>query len=378
MINDLLKNNFHTPSYICFEKELKENLEILKRVKDESGAKILLSLKAFAMYSTFDLVKQYLDGCSSASLNETTLCKEYMKDLENHVYSPAYRPDEISSLANLSTHITFNSKNELNRYKEEVKIINENIKIAVRVNPELSFSPKEIYDPCSPNSRFGIKADDFDEEILSQVDGITMHALCEQNFDGFKRVVDAFVTKFAKYLKNVKYINFGGGHYITKKDYDIDSLIELLKTIRDRYDVQVYLEPGSAVAVNSGVLVTSVLDIIDRDTKVAILDTSAETHMPDVLAMPYRPEVYTASPNGTYSYELSGCSCLSGDIIGTYNFKEKLQIGDRIVFLDMMHYTMVKDTTFNGLNLPNIYIYKENGKLKNIKEFNYNDYKRRL
>lgn len=373
-----------TPYYMCEESLLRANLEILNRVQVESGAKIILALKGFAMWSTFDLVKQYLKGCTASGLHEALLAREeFAKDDENlevHTYSPAYKDEDIEDIARISDHIVFNSPNQLFKYYDRVKEIDSDISLSLRINPEQSSSPKDIYNPCGLYSRLGTTLENFDERVLEYIDGLNFHALCEQDVDALEDVLRAFEAKFSNYFKGLKYINFGGGHHITKEGYDVDKLIRIIKEFREKYDVDVYLEPGEAVGWQTGVLVSTVLDIVHNGMDIAILDTSAEAHMPDTLAMPYRAMVRGSGEAGEkkHTYRFGGNTCLAGDIMGDYSFDEPLQVGDRVIFEDQIHYTFVKNTTFNGIKLPSLAILREDNTLDVIKEFGYQDYKNRL
>ncbi|ADN09093.1 carboxynorspermidine decarboxylase [Sulfurimonas autotrophica] len=373
-----------TPCYICEEELLEKNLKILEYVQQQSGAKIILALKGFAMWSTFDLAAKYLKGCTASGLYEAKLAREefckYNKNAEVHTYSPAYKEEEIEEIAKISDHIVFNSPNQLQKYICKVKEINPNIHVSLRVNPEVSSSPVDIYNPCGLYSRLGTTLQNFDEKVLKYIDGLNFHALCEQNADALEEVLAAFEEKFAKYFTNLKYINFGGGHHITKKDYDVEKLIWIIKEFRNKYNVDVYLEPGEAVGWETGYLESTVLDVFENGMNIAILDTSAEAHMPDTLAMPYRAEVRGAgvANEKKYTYRLGGNTCLAGDIMGDYSFDAPLHVGDTIIFEDQIHYTFVKNTTFNGVKLPSLAIKRKNGEIEIIKEFGYEDYKNRL
>ncbi len=377
-------HTLNTPVYICEEHLLEKNLQILEHVQKKSGAKIILALKGFAMWSTFDLVSQYLQGCTASGLYEAKLAREefcrHNKKAEVHTYSPAFKDIEIDEIASISDHVVFNSPNQLFKYAQRVKKINPAVSISLRINPEYSESPVDIYNPCGTYSRLGTTLQNFDEDVLEYVDGLNFHALCEQDVGALENVLKAFEGKFAKYFKNLQYINFGGGHHITKKGYDIEKLIRIIRDFRQKYDVEVYLEPGEAVGWECGYLVSTVLDIFHNGMELAILDTSAEAHMPDTLAMPYRAEVRGAggAKEKAYTYRLGGNTCLAGDIMGDYSFDKPLKIGDKIIFEDQIHYTFVKNTTFNGIKLPSLAIKRKNGNLDIIKEFNYEDYKNRL
>jgi len=370
----------HTPIYICEMQKLEDNLKILDRVQKESGAKVILALKGFAMHSTFSLVQQYLQGCTASGLHEATLARRSMNK-EVHTYSPAFKEDEIQEIAALSDDIVFNSPSQLLHFKDIVKKVNPKINISLRINPEYSESPVDLYNPCGVFSRLGTTKANFDEEVLPFLDGLNFHALCEQGVSALEGVLKAFEERFGKYIDQMKYINFGGGHHITKKGYDVDKLIKVIQDFRLRHNnIEVYLEPGEAVGWETGVLVSSVLDIVDNGMKIAILDTSAEAHMPDTLAMPYKAEVRGASEakQKKYTYKLAGNTCLAGDVMGDYSFDEALKIGDKIIFEDQIHYTFVKNTTFNGIKLPSLALWTKEEKLEIIKEFGFEDYKMRL
>lgn len=384
MENNRTLENIPSPCYVCEEELLENNLKLLKRVQDESGAKIILALKGFAMWSTFDLVSKYLQGCTASGLHEAKLaCEEFCKfneKAEVHTYSPAYKESDIKEIAAISDHIVFNSPNQLFKFKDIVKEINPHLHLSLRINPEVSSSPTDIYNPCGIYSRLGTTLANFDEDVLLHVDGLNFHALCEQNVDALEEVLQSFEANFGKYFKNLKYINFGGGHHITRKDYDVDKLIRIIKEFREKYDVDVYLEPGEAVGWEVGYLMSTVLDTFKNGSNVAILDTSAEAHMPDTLAMPYRAMVRGSGEAGEkkYTYRLGGNTCLAGDIMGDYSFDEPLHVGDKIIFEDQIHYTFVKNTTFNGIKLPSLAILRKDGALHVVKEFGYEDYKGRL
>lgn len=373
-----------TPYYLCEESKLRKNLELLKYVQDESGCKIILALKGFAMWGTFDLVREYLMGCTASGLYEARLADEEFKKgneaLEVHTYSPAFSEDDLKEVAKISDHIVFNSPSQLFRFAKIAREINPNVHISLRVNPEQSSSPKDIYNPCGVYSRLGTTKVNFDEEVLKYIDGLNFHALCEQDSDALEEVLEAFEEKFGSYIKGLTYVNFGGGHHITREGYDVEKLIKLIKDFRSKWGVEVYLEPGEAVGWQVGYLATSVLDIMHNGIDIAILDTSAEAHMPDTLAMPYRAMVRGSGEAGgkKYTYRLGGNTCLAGDIMGDYSFDEKLKIGDTLIFEDQIHYTFVKNTTFNGIKLPSLAIKREDGRVELVKEFDYSDYKSRL
>lgn len=369
-----------TPVYICEEAKLEANLRLLERVQNESGAKVILALKGFAMWSTFDLVGRYLHGCTASGLHEAKLAHEKMGK-EVHTYSPAFREEEIDEIAAISDHIVFNSPGQITRFAARAKAVNPNLSVSLRVNPEFSSSPVDLYNPCGLYSRLGTTSANFDPAQLPLLDGLNFHALCEQNVDALEGVLGAFESKFGAYIDKLKYVNFGGGHHITRADYDVDRLIEVISAFKARYNgIEVYLEPGEAVGWQTGPLVASVLDIIHNGIDIAILDISAEAHMPDTLAMPYRAEVRGGGEAGAkrHTYRLGGNTCLAGDIMGDYSFDTPLSVGDRIVFEDQIHYTFVKNTTFNGVQLPSLAILRKDGTLDIVKSFGYETYRDRL
>ncbi|WP_040952793.1 carboxynorspermidine decarboxylase [Gorillibacterium massiliense] len=368
-----------SPCYIVDERLLTRNLEILDSVQQRTGCKILLALKGFSMHSVFPLVGKYLYGITSSSLHEARLGYEKMGK-EVHAYAPAYVDHEFDELMSYCDHIVFNSFNQWNRYKDRVKNSGKSIECAIRINPEYSEGKTPIYDPCYKHSRLGVTLDSFRPEDLDGIDGLHFHTLCQQNSDTLKRTVQVVEEKFGEHLKKLKWLNMGGGHHITRADYDLDTLVETINYLKDKYDIQVYLEPGEAVALNTGFMVATVLDIVDNGMDIAILDTSAACHMPDVLEMPYRPDVIGAGEPGEFAhtYRFGGLTCLAGDVIGDYSFKEPLKIGDRVVFCDMAIYSMVKTNMFNGVNLPAIATYNEEDGIKVIRQFGFEDYSGRL
>ncbi|MFQ6792546.1 MAG: carboxynorspermidine decarboxylase [Thomasclavelia sp.] len=366
-----------TPYYLIDEELLIENLKVLRKVKEKTGCKILLAQKCFSMFSVYPLIGKYLDGTTASGLFEAKLGYEEMKK-ENHVYSGAYRDDEIEEIMDICDHVVFNSFNQWQRYRSLAK--EKKVSCGIRINPECSTQQDhEIYDPCAKYSRMGVTIDNFDESLLEGIEGLHFHTLCEQNSDDLETTIKAVETKFGKYLGQMKWLNFGGGHHITRKDYDLERLIKIINEIKAKYQVEVYLEPGEAIALNAGFLVTSVLDIIHNGMDIAIVDTSAACHMPDVLEMPYRPDIIDSDlPNKkAYTYRLGGPTCLAGDIIGDYSFDQPLEIGQQLWFKDMAIYSMVKNNTFNGMNLPSI-VLKQGNQLRLIKEFGYQDFKQRL
>ncbi len=375
-------NKIPTPSYVIDRKALKRNCEILKRVQEESGCKILLAQKAFSAYSEYPLISEYLAGTTASGLFEAKLGREEMNK-ENHVFSPAYKEEEFSEIVSICDHIIFNSFSQLLKYADMAS----EKSIGIRINPECSTQEgHEIYDPCAKGSRLGVTISMFEEglknnpEVPDKLDGIHFHTLCEQNSDALETTIEAVEEKFGKYLGKLKWINMGGGHHITRADYDVDKLILIVKRIKEKYGVEVYLEPGEAVALNAGYLVTTVMDIVNNGIDIAILDASAACHMPDVLEMPYRPPLRESGMPGekAYDYRLSSVTCLAGDVIGDYSFDKKLTPGDRLCFEDMAIYSMVKNNTFNGMCLPSIYAMDEDGECVLIKKFGYEDFKSRL
>ncbi|MDD3591652.1 MAG: carboxynorspermidine decarboxylase [Sulfurovum sp.] len=368
-----------SPCWLLEEEKLVNNLELLQRVKVQSGAKILLALKGYALWKSFDTIRAYLDGCCASGLHEAKLADEEFRK-EVHTYSPAFKEEELEEIASISHHLVFNSPAQFKRFAMRAKEINPSLSLGIRVNPEFSQAPKEIYNPCGLYSRLGTTLENLDETILAQCDGLHFHALCEEDSDALEGVLKAFEEKFGRYIPRMKWINFGGGHHITRKGYDIEKLIRLIKAFKSRYGVEVYLEPGEAVGWQTGPLIATVLDIVHNGIDIAILDTSAEAHMPDTIIMPYRADVRGAGETGekAYTYRLGGNTCLAGDIMGDYSFDRPLEIGDKIIFEDQMHYTMVKATTFNGIRLPSIAIERLNGEIDVVREFGYTEFKNRL
>jgi len=369
-----------TPVYVVDERLLIKNLETLKGVMDRTGCKILLAQKGFSMYSTYPVLSEYLSGATSRSLNEVRLRYEEMGK-ETHVFAPAYLDSEFVDIMKMCGHIVFNSAAQWYKYRDIIKNSGLGISCGLRVNPEYSEVETEMYDPCAKHSRFGIKISDFEGIDLEGISGLHFHTMCEQNSDVLERTIKVFEEKFGKYLNQMKWVNFGGGHHITRDDYDIETLINCIMQMKSKYNVQVYLEPGEAVALNTGFLVSTVLDIIKEDEMdLAIIDASAACHMPDVLEMPYRPFIISSGLPGekAHTYRLGGNTCLSGDVIGDYSFDEKLKVGDKLVFCDMAHYSMVKNNTFNGINLPNIAFARLDGNIEIVKTFGYEDFKGRL
>ena len=373
-----MNNTISTPYFLVDETRLVQNLEILRQVADQAGCKILLAQKAFSMFSCYPLLRRYLAGSTASGLYEARLGKEHFGG-ETHVFSPAYKPEEFEELLTYADHFVFNSPRQLQKFGPAARAAGK--AVGLRVNPECSTQEGHaIYDPCAPGSRLGTTLANFDESLLPLLDGLHFHTLCEQNSDDLETTVAAFEEKFGKYLHGLKWINLGGGHHITRKDYDRERLVRIVKHLKDTYQVEVYLEPGEAVVLNAGFLVTSVLETLHNGMAIAILDTSAACHMPDVLEMPYRPPLQNSGESGekAYTYRLGGPTCLAGDVIGDYSFDAPLNEGDRLVFEDMALYTMVKTNTFNGMPLPAIIWRDANGEEKLVKAFGYEDFKNRL
>lgn len=368
-----------TPCYVVEESLLLKNAKILEYVQQQANCKILLAQKAFSMYSAYPLLSKYLKGTTASGLYEAKLGREEF-DGEVHVFSPAYKTDEMQELVQIADHIVFNSFSQWKKHRDTIKNCGRKISCGLRVNPEYSEIETEIYNPCAKNSRLGITLEQFDESELDGIDGLHFHTMCEQGAETLERTLPYFEEKFGKYLYNMKWVNFGGGHHITRDDYNVELLIKCVKYISEKYNVQVYLEPGEAVALNAGFLVSEVMDIGKNGMNFAIVDTSAACHMPDVLEMPYRPMIVgSGQPDEkSYTYRLGGPTCLAGDIIGDYSFDKPLTVGDRLVFTDMAIYSMVKNNTFNGMPLPRIYLNTLDDELKLVKEFGYEDFKYRL
>lgn len=372
------EQDLQTPYFVVDEGLLEKNLQLLQQVAQQAGCKILLAQKAFSMFACYPLIRKYLAGTTASGLYEARLGKEEFGG-ETHVFSPAYKEQDFVELLEYADHFVFNSPMQVKKYAARAKQAGK--QVGLRVNPECSTQEGHaIYDPCAVGSRLGTTLENFDEDILPLLDGLHFHTLCEQNSDDLETTLKAFEEKFGKCLKGMKWLNMGGGHHITRKDYDVDRLITLIQHVKEKYGVEVYLEPGEAVVLNSGFLVCSVLETFRNGIDVAILDTSAACHMPDVLEMPYRPPLqHSGQPNEKpYTYRLGGPTCLAGDIIGDYSFDSPLQEGQRLTFEDMALYTMVKTNTFNGMPLPNIVLRNKNGDCQIIRQFGYEDFKNRL
>lgn len=369
-----------TPCYVVDEEKIIRNLEILKSVQDRTGCSILLALKGFSMHALFPLIGEYLKGITSSSLFEARLGYEKMGK-EVHAYAPAFVEEDFDELLGYVDHLVFNSFAQWEKYKSKVKSLKEKtVECGIRVNPQYSEIATPIYNPCYTNSRLGVTLENFREDLLEGLDGLHFHTLCEQNSDTLERTIKVVDEKFGPYLRGMKWLNFGGGHHITRPDYDLEALVRSIEFMRDKYGLKIYLEPGEAIALNTGYLVGSVLDIVKNGMEIAIMDTSAACHMPDVLEMPYRPHIIGSGQPGEfpYTYRLGGNTCLAGDIIGDYSFQEPLKPGDKLVFCDMAHYTMVKNNMFNGVNLPSIALHSKDRGLEILRTFHFEDYAGRL
>jgi carboxynorspermidine decarboxylase len=369
-----------SPAYVVDLGRLRHNLAILDDVQKRSGAKILMAMKAFAMWSVFPLIRQTLRGVCASSPWEARLGREEFGG-EVHSFAAAFKESDVSELLKISNHLVFNSFNQLERFRPLWEKEKGRVSVGLRVNPEHAEGHTPIYDPCAPKSRLGIPRAEFDGRSLAGVEGLHFHTLCEQLFQPLERTARVFEEKFGEFLPQMKWLNLGGGHHITREGYNIDGLVGLIHHFQDKYGLEVYLEPGEAIAIGTGILTSEVLDVVHNEMDIAILDVSATCHMPDILEMPYRPEIMGGYDAGEkpYTYRLGGPSCLAGDIIGDWSFEKPLKPGDRLAFLDMAHYTMVKTTTFNGIQHPAICTFEpETGELKVIRRFGYEDFKSRL
>jgi carboxynorspermidine decarboxylase len=368
-----------TPVYLVDETLIKENMRILRYVKDRTGCKVLHALKAYASFATFPMMAGYLDGVCASGVHEARLGREEFKK-EVHTFGAAYKDSEIWSILKYSDAIIFNSFYQLEKYGAMAQ--KKGLRVGLRVNPGYAEVATEMYNPCAPLSRLGIVHGIFREEFpkyKNRIDGFHFHAMCEQNSDILERILKSFERLYGPHIRGLKWVNFGGGHHITRDDYNIERLIRLINKFRKKYGVEVYLEPGEASVLNAGVLISSVLDIVWNEARIAIMDASAETHMPDVLLMPYRPHIMNSGQPGDkrYTYRIAGPSCVAGDIMGDFSFNRPLRRGDKLVFTDMALYSIVKTTTFNGINLPDIMLVREGGKLRPVKTFGYRDYRNR-
>jgi carboxynorspermidine decarboxylase len=376
---EIAAGNIATPVYLLDETLIEENMRILKYVKDRTGCKILHALKSYASFATFPMMSGYLDGTCASGLNEARLgCEEFKKEV--HTFGAAYRDKEIREILKYSDSIIFNSFYQLEKYGEIT--LKSGAETGLRVNPGYAEVVTEMYNPCAPCSRLGIVHNIFTKEFpkyKNMVDGLHFHAMCEQNSDVLERVLKSFEKLYGQHIRGLKWVNLGGGHHITRDDYDIELLIRLVNNFKKKYGVQVYLEPGEASVLNAGVLISTVLDIVKNEAEIAIMDASAETHMPDVLLMPYRPHIMgSAQPDEKkYTYRIAGPSCLAGDVAGDYSFDKPLERGDKLVFTDMALYSIVKATTFNGINLPYIAVLRDEVRVEIAKRFGYKDYRNR-
>jgi len=367
-----------TPCYLIDEGAIISNLEILRALREDTHSKILLAQKAFSLYALYPLISLYIDGVCASGLYEARLGAEEMR-AQTHVFCAAYAPRDIPELAKICSHIVFNSMTQAERFHREASA--HGASLGLRINPQFSTQTGHaIYDPCSKGSRLGITAANFPETLPDWIEGLHFHTLCEQNSDALEATLCAVEEKFGKHLKRIKWINFGGGHHITRADYDIARLKRCINKMADKYGLEVYLEPGEAVALNAGELISEVLDIVENDGKIALLDASAACHMPDVIEMPYTPPLANAGKPGEkrFDYTLAGATCLAGDVIGKYSFNAPLKIGDRVKFQDMAIYSFVKNNTFNGMPLPALAVKDKSGDCKIIKTFGYEDFKSRL
>jgi carboxynorspermidine decarboxylase len=376
---DIAAGSVRTPVYLIDEMLIEENMRILRYVKDRTGCKIFHALKAYAGFATFPMMAKYLDGVCASGLNEARLGHEEFKK-EVHTYAAAFREDEVKQTIEHSDTIIFNSFYQLEKYGRAAR--ESGVEIGLRVNPGYAEIETDMYNPCAPCSRLGITHDVFSGEFAeygNMIHGLHFHAMCEQNSDVLERILKSFEKLYGQYIEGLRWVNFGGGHHITRDDYDLERLIKLINTFQKKYGVQVYLEPGEASVLNAGVLISSVLDTVKNKAETAIMDTSAETHMPDVLLMPYRPQVINSGQpkEKRYTYRLGGPSCLAGDIIGDYSFDKPLKRGDKLVFTDMALYSIVKNTTFNGINLPDIAVIRGKGRIKPARQYGYDDYRSR-
>lgn len=369
-----------SPCYVSDRGKLARNLAVLDQVQQRTGCTILLALKGFAQWSLFGQINKVLKGTTASSLDEARLgCEEFGG--ETHIFCPAYTEQDLPELLGYVDHMVFNSFSQWTRFREQVLAAPKKISCGIRVNPECSEVGVDIYNPCGRYSRLGVTRAEFRPELLDGIEGLHFHALCEQNADALQHTLAAFETKFGEFVKGMRWLNFGGGHHITRPDYDVELLCQLIDGVQQRYGVPVYLEPGEAIALNIGVLVCEVVDLVRNEMEIAILDASASAHMPDVLEMPYRPRLIGAGEPGEFAhtYRLGGPTCLAGDVIGDYSFPQPLRIGQRLIFCDMAHYTMVKNTTFNGVRLPSIAVYDPaTGRTEVVRQFGYTDYRNRL
>jgi len=373
-------NKIPSPCYVIEEMKLRKNLEIIRKIGEETGVEFILAFKGFAMWRTFPVVREYIRGAAASSLFEARLAFEEMKT-ESHIYAPVFRENEIEEIIRYSSHFTFNSINQFEKYYPLVKKLKPTVSIGIRVNPGFSPVKTDLYNPASLGSRLGVSHEQLGDKLPKGVEGLHFHALCENNSYDFEKVLNHFTGRFEKYFPQLKWVNFGGGHLVTHKDYNNQHLINLLKTFKKKYNLHVILEPGSAFVWETGCLVSTIQDIVERGgIKTAIVDVSFTAHMPDCLEMPYKPKIMGATDeiNGKPTYRIGGVSCLAGDFIGNWSFNQELKPGDKIIFEDMIHYTMVKTTMFNGVTHPSIGMWTTDNRFELFKEFRYEDYKGRL
>jgi carboxynorspermidine decarboxylase len=371
-------NHIPSPCYVVEETALERNLILLKRIQDEANCTIICALKGFATWGTFPLVSQYLPGTTASSLHEAMLGATRFGG-QVHAYCPAYIPATFPKMLELCQHLTFNTLSEWDRFKDQVASSTKKVSCAIRINPEYSEVETDLYNPCVPGSRLGVRAEDLGENLPEGIEGLHFHTLCESSAESLQRTLVHVEQKFGHLLHQAKWLNMGGGHWITGQGYNVELLISLIKGIKEKYNVEVILEPGSAVGWDTGVLISTVLDVFENQgQKTAMLDTSFSAHMPDTLEMPYKPRVRNELKGGKYSYKFGGMTCLAGDFMGDFSFDKALNVGDKIIFDDMIHYTMVKTTTFNGINLPSIGILRKDGSFDLLKEYGYEDYESRL
>ncbi|TAH15189.1 MAG: carboxynorspermidine decarboxylase [Runella slithyformis] len=375
-----------SPCFVLDERLLRQNLQLIKNVMDEAGCQIILALKGFSMFSAFPIVKEYLPGATASSLNEVKLVNEYL-GYRAHTYVPAYQEKDFEEILTRSSHLTFNTLSQWARFKDAVSAFNlsnpaQRVSCGIRVNPQYSEVGTDMYNPCVPGSRLGVVRDQFGDALPEGIEGIHFHTLCENGSDTLERTLEALEARFGNLLHQAKWLNMGGGHLMTREGYDLPKLISLIQTIRQKYNLEVILEPGSAIAWRTGYLTSTVLDLMNsQGIEVAVLDTSFAAHMPDTLEMPYKPRILGAHQEpvaGKPTYRLGGMTCLAGDFMGDYSFDEPLKVGDQLIFDDMIHYTMVKTTTFNGVGLPSIAIWQADNTFKLVRSYGYESFKDRL
>ncbi|PRZ00893.1 carboxynorspermidine decarboxylase [Marinilabilia salmonicolor] len=374
-------NQVPSPAYVMDEALLRKNLELIKSVRDRAGIEIILAFKAFSLWPAFPIVREYIPGATASSIHEARLAFEEMGS-PAHTYSPAYTEDDFPGIMQYSSHITFNSINQYERFREMLQKNDKHISPGLRINPEYSEVSTDLYNPCAPGSRLGIIADQMPDQLPDGIEGLHFHALCESSSNELEKILKNVEDKFGNQLQQIKWINMGGGHLMTRKDYDVEHLIHTLKTFKEKWNLHIILEPGSAFAWETGVLVSEIVDIVENHgIQTAILNVSFTAHMPDCLEMPYKPRIRGAHHEpvkGLPTYRMGGNSCLAGDFIGYWSFDEPLKPGDKIVFEDMIHYTIVKTTMFNGVPHPSIAFWNDKEGLKIVREFGYEDYKSRM